>query len=246
MKNVFIINILRKEGPKKMNRFDRIIMEYSRKREEEVGKEIKESKTEDSSPISALIRSTLKNGHKVYLCTDWHLWMFDKKTKRKTRRSDFNQIINHYNDIVTDDDLVINLGDLTDGEVEKKKELGDVIGKLKGTKILVRGNNDLYDDAYYTSIGFKYVTPKFVYDNILFSHMPQENNNKMNIHGHIHGYKTYWCPYNNQIDVAAVGGRKTPIELDMVIKAQPAYSKTVKVCPEKFEQEFYFDPYPGT
>ena len=227
-----------------MDKFDRVMMEYSRRHEEEIGKEIKESKTKESSPIAALIRSTLNKGHKVYLCTDWHLWMYDKKTKQKTQRSDFKQIINRYNDIVTDDDLVINLGDLTDGEVERKKELADVISQLKGKKVLVRGNNDLYPDDYYTSIGFKYITPKFIYDNILFSHMPQENNNRLNIHGHIHGYKTYWCPYTNQIDVAAVGGRKTPIDLNMIIKAQPAYAKTVKVCPDKFEQECYVDPYP--
>lgn len=227
-----------------MDKFDRVMMEYSRRHEEEIGKEIKESKTKESSPIAALIRSTLNNGHKVYLCTDWHLWMYDKKTKQKKQRSDYKQIINRYNDIVTDDDLVINLGDLTDGEVERKKELADVISQLKGKKVLVRGNNDLYPDDYYTSIGFEYITPKFVYDNILFSHMPQENNNRLNIHGHIHGYKTYWCPYTNQIDVAAVGGRKTPIDLNLVINAQPAYSETVKVCPDKFEQECYVDPFP--
>lgn len=226
-----------------MDRFQKVFEEYSRSHEEDVGKEIKESKTKESGPIAALIRSTLKKGNKVWLCTDWHLWRYDKKTGKRSQRSDFQTIMNRYKTVVQPDDLVINLGDLADGEIECRKKLGDVINSLPGTKILVRGNNDLFEDSFYTSIGFKYITPKFVYDNILFSHMPQENNNRMNIHGHIHGYRTYWCPYTNQIDVAAVGGRKSPVQLDTVIKAQPAYSETVKVCPDKFEQESYYDPY---
>ena len=221
------------------------VMEYSRKHEDAVEHQIKTAKTEDSGPISTMIRSTLKSGHKVYLTTDWHLWRCDKETKRIFPRSDINTIVNRYNDMVTDDDLVIFLGDLTDGESEKKKELGEILDSLHGKRILVRGNNDLFPDSYYENHGFKYVTPKFVYDNILFSHMPLSHNNRMNIHGHIHGYKTYWLPYKNHIDVAYLNGRKEPVELQKVIDAQPGYAKVVKVVPEKFEQyaEAYVDPY---
>lgn len=230
-----------------MNFFNRVITEYSRKHEDEVEQDIKESKTELSSQISNLIRKTLDDGNKVWLCTDWHLWMFDKKTKTVYQRSDFNAIINSYNRTVNPSDLVIYLGDLVDGQCEKKKELGEVLKSLPGTKIMVRGNNDLFDDEYYLSNGFKYITPKFVYQNILFSHMPCKNNNRLNIHGHIHGYKTYWLPYTNQIDVAYLGGRKKPVELDDVIKAQPGYSKLIKEVPEKFDenikQECYVDPF---
>lgn len=230
-----------------MNFFNRVITEYSRKHEDEVEQDIKESKTELSSQISNLIKKTLDDGNKVWLCTDWHLWMFDKKTKTVYQRSDFNAIINSYNRTVNPSDLVIYLGDLVDGQCEKKKELGEVLKSLPGTKIMVRGNNDLFDDEYYLSNGFKYITPKFVYQNILFSHMPCKNNNRLNIHGHIHGYKTYWLPYTNQIDVAYLGGRKKPVELDDVIKAQPGYSKLIKEVPEKFDenikQECYIDPF---
>jgi calcineurin-like phosphoesterase family protein len=230
-----------------MNFFNRVITEYSRKHEDEVEQDIKESKTELSSQISNLIKKTLDDGNKVWLCTDWHLWMFDKKTKTVYQRSDFNAIINSYNRTVNPSDLVIYLGDLVDGQCEKKKELGEVLKSLPGTKIMVRGNNDLFDDEYYLSNGFKYITPKFVYQNILFSHMPCKNNNRLNIHGHIHGYKTYWLPYTNQIDVAYLGGRKKPVELDDVIKAQPGYSKLIKEVPEKFDenikQECYVDPF---
>lgn len=218
--------------------FNQIIQEYSRKHENEVEADIKESKPEDSSQISRLIKKTFESGHKVFLCCDWHLWRFDKKTKTINKRSDFNSVIKKYNDTVTDDDLVIYMGDLIDGECEKKKELGDVLRSLKGTKILVRGNNDLFDDEYYIQNGFKYVTPKFVYDNIMFSHIPQKHNNRMNVHAHLHSYKRYFVPYNKMIDVAYLNGRKEPVELQRVIDAQPKYSKLIKEIPEKFEQEF--------
>lgn len=220
--------------------FGRVIQEYSRKQEERVGEQIKESKTHDSSPISQLIKKTLHDGHKVYLGCDWHLWRFDKKTKLIHERSNMNSIINKYKSTVTDDDLFIYMGDLIDGECEpKKKQLGEILDSLPGTKILVRGNNDLFPDEWYEQHGFKYVTPKFIYDNIIFSHMPEKNhNNRMNIHGHLHGYATYWVPYKEMIDVAFVNGRKEPVELQKVIDALPAYRKKAKEIPEKFAQEF--------
>jgi calcineurin-like phosphoesterase family protein len=219
--------------------FDHVIQEYSRKQEERVGEQIKESKTHDSSPISQLIKKTLHDGHKVYLGCDWHLWRFDKKTKLIHERSDINAIINKYKSTVTDDDLFIYMGDLIDGECEpKKKQLGEILDSLPGTKILVRGNNDLFPDEWYLQHGFRYVTPKFIYDNMLFSHMPQKHNTKLNVHAHIHNFKTYWLPYDRMIDVAYVGGRKEPVELNTVIDALSSYSKLVKVIPEKFAQEF--------
>lgn len=230
-----------------MNLFEHVIQEYSRKRENQIEDQIKHSRTKESSPIGNLIRSTQSKGHKVYLCTDWHLWRCDKKTREIFKRSDFNAIINAYNKVVTPDDVCIFMGDLVDGECEKRKELAVVIQSLSGTKVLVRGNNDLFPDDYYISSGFKYITPRFVYDNILFSHCPATNNNRMNIHGHIHNYKTYWLPYQNHVDVAYLDGRKKPVLLEDVIKAQPEYSKQIKEVPEKFEEnvtEYYLiDPY---
>lgn len=222
-----------------MGIFDKIIQEYSRKHEDEVQEDIKESGTKNSQQISALIKKALSSGHKVYLCCDWHLWRCtDKKKRTIVERSDINTIVNKYNNIVTDDDVVLYMGDLIDGECEKKEALGKILDSLKGIKILVRGNNDLFDDDYYLSHGFKYVTPKFIYDNILFSHIPQKHNNRMNIHAHLHGYASYWLPYHEMIDVAFCDGRKEPVELGTVIKSLPAYKKKAKEIPEKFEQEF--------
>lgn len=224
-----------------MEFFDKVILEYSRAHEEAVGKEIKESGTHDSYKISKLIKSTLDAGHNVYLGTDWHLWRFDKNKRKIFKRSDFDKIISAYKSTVTNDDLFIYMGDLIDGECESvKNQLSELLQSLPGTKVIVRGNNDLFPDEYYIQSGFKIITPKFIWDNILFSHMPQKHNNRMNIHGHIHGYATYWLPYNNMIDVAYCNGRKEPVTLQKVINSIDKYRTKAKVIPERFEQEFAF------
>lgn len=213
-----------------MNLFDRVIQEYSRDKEEKVGKQIKEANTQDSSQISSMIKKAISSGHKVYLGGDWHLWRFDKNKKKVYQRSDFQSIINAYNNKVTDDDVFIYLGDLIDGECDSQKnELGAVLDSLKGQRVFVRGNNDLFPDEFYKQHGFKYVTPKFVYDDMLFTHIPESHNHKLNVHAHIHNSRRYWIQFYKMIDVAACDGRKKPVELDAVIKEYPNYVKTVRV-----------------
>ena len=109
------------------------------------------------------------------------------------------------------------------------------------TKILVRGNNDLFDNDFYKSCGFKYVTYAFKWNGILFSHMPQKHDCKMNIHGHLHkginakSNPEYWVPYKFHVDV--FDKNRKPIKVLDAIKAQPAYARTVVVREDKFSQE---------
>jgi calcineurin-like phosphoesterase family protein len=204
-----------------------------RAKEERLVNKLKDPDEKNSSPISRLIDNTMKNKHKVYLMTDWHLWVRKEKNKPDCHRRDvFDEILKNVNDTLDKEDLLIFLGDLVDGEFQNKEELKAVLLTLAGRKIMVRGNNDLFPPSFYKSCGFEYVVDSFVWHNILFTHMPVENDNDMNIHGHIHSDKykpVYWIPYTNQIDVANIGGRVKPIELNEVIKAQPAFSKKITV-----------------
>jgi calcineurin-like phosphoesterase family protein len=210
----------------------------NRYKEEKEADKCKDPQESYSQYISTSISKTIRKKCKVWLATDWHLWLREKKGSNKChKRSDFDDIITTYKNTVHDDDLFIYLGDLVDGEFINKEQLKDVLLELPGIKILVRGNNDVFDWQFYRSCGFQYVVRSFNWSNIVFSHYPIENNNDINIHGHIHGSRQYWCPYTNQIDVAAFNGRKEPVELQFLIKQQPAYSKTIKECPEKFNQE---------
>ena len=211
----------------------------SREKEERMLNRLKdpdESKDE-TKDIANLIDSTIKNGNTVWLMTDWHLWRRDKKGSTKChKRDDFNKIMNNIKETVKDNDLLINLGDLVDGEFTGKEELKEALLSIGKNMILVRGNNDLFDRRFYKSCGFKYVVDSFVWKDILFTHMPIKNDNNMNVHGHIHGYRTYWIPYQNHIDVGAYEGRIKPVKLKSIITKQKEYAKTIKEDPSHFNE----------
>ena len=213
-----------------------------RKKEDKLMKDLKEPDKEHSADISRLINNTIRAGHKVWLGTDWHLWLRDVKDKPKCHeRSDFNTVLNNFKNKVGQDDLLIYLGDLVDGEFQDKDQLKATMQNLNKNMILVKGNNDLFTDAFYKDCGFKYVVESFVWSDVLFTHIPCANKNKVNGHGHLHSYHRYRIPYTNQIDVAWLGGRKEPVELMKVIKAQPKYSKIIIEEPEHFGEHFQED-----
>lgn len=212
----------------------------NRQKEDKLMKSLSDPTENHSEDISRLINETIKNKHKVYLCADWHLWKrIQKGTTECKRCSNFDEIFKNVNGTVTPDDLLIHMGDLVDGEFKDKESLKTVLLTIPCKKILVKGNNDLFDTSFYKSCGFKYVVQSFVWSNILFSHVPAENDNQMNIHAHIHssanpkaGYSyppVYWINYTNQIDVGWCGGREKPVELKKIIASQKEFSKHIKV-----------------
>lgn len=212
----------------------------NRVKEEKLVEDLKDPDEKDSGKLSRMIDQCLKRWHKVYCATDWHLWVRKEKNKPECHKcKNFEEIIKNVNETMTKDDILIYLGDLVDGEFQDKDELKSILKTLPGKKILVRGNNDLFDPSFYKSCGFSDVVQSFVWHNVIFSHMPIKNDNDINVHGHIHGYRTYWVPYSNQIDVAALDGRIKPVELNKVIDAQKAYSKTIKEDPSHFEEGYY-------
>lgn len=105
-------------------------------------------------------------------------------------------IINKWNSIITNDDVVIHLGDIGFG----KDDVVELVKQLNGYIILIKGNHDrtklcskllkdkaideLYNDSY---VWFN--------DSIILSHKPvQESmliNNIINIHGHLHNTGNY-------------------------------------------------------
>ena len=194
-----------------------------------------------SKEISKLIDDTIRKKHKVYCMSDWHLFIRKEKGKPEChKRPNFNEIIKNLKTIQPDD-LLIYLGDLVDGEFQDKETLKNIILPMNFNKILVIGNNDLFDVNFYKSCGFKYVVRSFVWHDILFTHCPVRNNNKINVHGHIHMSMAYWIPYQNHVDVEYFGGRIKPVEMMEAIKGQPKYSKLIKECPEHFNEGYGFN-----
>lgn len=212
-----------------MNRFEKVMMEYSRRTEDRINKQIYNSSPEHSKEISDLIRKTKANGNEVYLMTDWHLWKINKETGAFFKPKWHNEVLSNIKKIIKPDDLLIFLGDICDGEYEDKKELAALLNSFPFTMILIRGNNDLFPDKWYLENGFKYVVNKFVYDNMLFTHRPQDNKYKINVHGHCHNAKNYLASeithYNNQMDIAFCGARFKPVTIEEVLRKYPEYQK---------------------
>lgn len=234
--------------------------EKRRAKEEKMLQRLKDAEQHpDKRDIAKLIDETRERGNTVWLATDWHLWKrITKNQPACNKRKDFNQVIKAVESTVKLNDLLINLGDLVDGEFQDKDSLRNQMREIVCKKVLVRGNNDLFDQEFYRSCGFLYIVDSFKWHDILFSHMPQEHDCELNVHGHIHSkppakvgigvnlegnsrIPQYWVHYNKHIDVAWLGGRVKPVELSEVIKAQPEFSKHIKECPEHFGEQELLD-----
>ena len=106
-----------------------------------------------------------------------------------------DRIIQNYNSIIHKNDLVYILGDLTYKiPVEESNKL---IQKLKGRKVLIRGNHDLkYDSSLFEDIldykEFKHEKIKYV-----LMHYPlmewngSRHGGSIHLHGHIHSNGVY-------------------------------------------------------
>ena len=99
-------------------------------------------------------------------------------------------IIDNWNNLVTDDDIIFHLGDVffcgTDKQIEIMKQ-------LKGHKILIRGNHD-GTVTKSKRIGFAKVYDEYKLGDYMLTHRPLESvpNDKINIHGHVHNVVDNW------------------------------------------------------
>ena len=103
-------------------------------------------------------------------------------------------LIKNWNETVSNQDIVIHLGDFALCTRERAKE---ICSQLNGKKILIKGNHDNWTDDFYRNIGFDYVS-KFpiIYggtpDNkgfYMMSHAPlmlSETTPYWNFYGHVH------------------------------------------------------------
>lgn len=98
-------------------------------------------------------------------------------------------IIKKWNEVVTDEDTIYHLGDFALGS---KDEFEKITKRLKGKKILIRGNHDV-KSSIYEELGFivlKNAPIRLDKEKLLLSHIPiadkQIPEGYINVHGHIH------------------------------------------------------------
>ena len=126
----------------------------------------------------------------IYLITDTHFGHENIK-KYCNRPDNFEKIIEeNLNKTLTNDDLLIHLGD-----VAFKRELINKFCKLPGKKILIKGNHDKCTDSFYMTAGFTLVAEEITLNiegyRLLFTHRPKFGHEAdINIHGHFHSLYT--------------------------------------------------------
>lgn len=126
----------------------------------------------------------------IYLITDTHFGHENIK-KYCNRPDNFENILEeNLKKTLTNDDLLIHLGD-----VAFKRELINKFCKLPGKKILIKGNHDKCTDSFYMSAGFTLVAEEITLNiegyRLLFTHRPKFGHEAdINIHGHFHSLYT--------------------------------------------------------
>lgn len=94
-------------------------------------------------------------------------------------------MINNWNSVVGKKDKVYHLGDL----LFSNRKLQEVMPRLNGTKVLIKGNHDNLKLSQYAQF-FKDVRAYHVLDKMVLSHIPIHLNSlerwRANLHGHLH------------------------------------------------------------
>lgn len=97
-------------------------------------------------------------------------------------------MIKRWNETVSNNDIVIHLGDFA---LCNKDRIKQIVSKLNGKKILIMGNHDNYSEQFYRDAGFHTVSRfPIIYDNFyMMSHAPlqlTETTCYFNVYGHVH------------------------------------------------------------
>lgn len=126
------------------------------------------------------------NMSKLFLTSDWHL-CHKNIIKYCNRPFEFSnkglydnayQIFNYHQNLLNDDDILINLGDIGMVNDKNREFFISYFNALKGHKILILGNHDTEDLDFYKKCGFCIITNYIKIDKYFFCHYSLENNEK--------------------------------------------------------------------
>lgn len=126
-------------------------------------------------------------------------------------------LMDNWNSIITDEDLVYHLGDFA---LMSQIKIAEYLDKLKGYKVLIKGNHDRLNAANknrFLNI-YKELIMKFGDITITMSHYPETFKSAkeiINLHGHSHGK----FPLSfHKIDVGVDNNNYTPISLSQIME----------------------------
>lgn len=112
------------------------------------------------------------------------------------------EMVARWNLKVRPHDKVYHLGDITMSTSARSLE---ILGRLNGEKILIRGNHDLHKISQYLQY-FKDVRGVHQFDGMVLTHIPIHPESlsrwKVNIHGHLHYRvvnRTFYRDFGNEV-----------------------------------------------
>lgn len=114
------------------------------------------------------ITSDLHLGHKAII--QYCNRPFDFTEQGIEESDDF--LFAQYRDTVKENDMVIFLGDLTFKKNHKGQKMTEIITKLPGRKVLIKGNHDWYKDSFYRKCGFLSVNRYLIFEDYFLCHFP--------------------------------------------------------------------------
>ena len=164
----------------------------------------------------------------VWIISDTHfhhknILGFEDKDGKKFRGDLFSSVeemdeymVDRWNSVVKDCDIVYHLGDVMLGPKDKFKELWP---RLKGSKRLVVGNHDdvkfMVQGGFFKKVSMWRMFPDH---GLLFTHVPihesgLERHGKMmiNVHGHIHQNES---PTEHHFNASVENIQYTPVHID--------------------------------
>lgn len=166
------------------------------------------------------VDNILNGANEIWLGSDWHLWK-----KGSFQNLDRGELIKNQVRTVKPNDAYIFLGDIAHRDTFEKNlkdKLYKLLNVLRGKKILVLGNHDIFEKEFYYDCGFEHVNEGFIWQNYVFSHVPLHfsafKGAEYNIHGHTHGYNgDRKVPYKNHVCIYSKNYNNMPITLEQSI-----------------------------
>jgi len=133
-------------------------------------------------------------------------------------------LISNYNSVVSEEDTVYILGDIT---IKRNSSFIDkiaiMVNLLRGTKHLILGNHDKYSEEFYlNNCGFASVNRELELDNMVLVHEPmrfsEKHSGKLLLHGHCHfpfprGYHDNFLRTEKVYDVGVDANNYRPVSL---------------------------------
>ena len=180
---------------------------------------------------------------KIFFTSDTHFFhknIIDYSNRPWNTIEQMNEgIIDNWNNVVGEKDIVYHLGDVAMGGSKRAEELSSILFKLNGTIRLVRGNHDDYVlnspcierfDWVKDYHELKYTSPSYGKRKFVLMHYPLLTWNSSNrktkeglpysiqLHGHCHGGVNSLNNQTTRMDVGVDPNEYQPLSIESIIK----------------------------